>query len=113
MRRPWIGSAVGEFDYACAEIAAEKPLHEVPGIAYRENGRFASRRTRPTLEDMDSLPFVVDVYKRDLTIENYFIGYLTAPVRLALHGPRLPLEVHVLPVAADARRTSLSRAQRG
>src|SRR5256886_14778109 len=28
---------------------------------------------------MDALPFVVDVYKRDLTIENYVIGYLLHP----------------------------------
>jgi radical SAM superfamily enzyme YgiQ (UPF0313 family) len=28
---------------------------------------------------MDALPFVVDVYQRDLTIENYFIGYLLHP----------------------------------
>ena len=28
---------------------------------------------------MDSLPHVVDVYKRDLVIENYFIGYLRHP----------------------------------
>ena len=28
---------------------------------------------------MDQLPFVTPVYKRDLTIENYFIGYLKHP----------------------------------
>src|SRR5881397_540763 len=28
---------------------------------------------------MDALPFVVDVYRRDLTIENYVIGYLLHP----------------------------------
>ena len=28
---------------------------------------------------MDALPFVVDVYKRDLTLEHYFIGYLQHP----------------------------------
>jgi radical SAM superfamily enzyme YgiQ (UPF0313 family) len=28
---------------------------------------------------MDDLPSVVDVYKRDLTIENYYIGYLQHP----------------------------------
>ena len=28
---------------------------------------------------MDELPFVTPVYKRDLTIENYFIGYLKHP----------------------------------
>ena len=34
---------------------------------------------RPVLEDMDALPYVVDVYQRDLTIEHYFIGYLLHP----------------------------------
>ncbi len=73
----WV--AVGEFDYACAEIAAGKPLAQVAGIAYRENGRVQFTATRPPIEDMDALPFVVDVYKRDLKIENYFIGYLKHP----------------------------------
>jgi len=31
------------------------------------------------LENMDELPFVTPVYKRDLAIENYFIGYLKHP----------------------------------
>jgi len=31
------------------------------------------------LEDMDRLPFVSEVYKRDLRIEDYFIGYLKHP----------------------------------
>src|SRR6202040_2670493 len=73
----WVG--VGEFDYACAELAAGKPLNEVRGIAYRENGQVRFTAPRPTIEDMDALPNVVDVYKRDLTIENYFIGYLQHP----------------------------------
>jgi radical SAM superfamily enzyme YgiQ (UPF0313 family) len=34
---------------------------------------------RPVLEDMDQLPFVTPVYKRDLKIESYFIGYLKHP----------------------------------
>ena len=34
---------------------------------------------RPILENMDDLPFVTPVYKRDLTIENYFGGYLKHP----------------------------------
>jgi hopanoid biosynthesis associated radical SAM protein HpnJ len=73
----WV--AVGEFDFACQEIAGGKPLSQVAGIAYRENGRVQFTLPRPTLEDMDSLPFVVDVYKRDLTIEHYYIGYLKHP----------------------------------
>ncbi|MDQ6767427.1 MAG: hopanoid biosynthesis associated radical SAM protein HpnJ [Candidatus Eremiobacteraeota bacterium] len=71
--------AVGEFDYACLDIASHKPLSEVSGIVYRDNGRIEFTPKRPTLEDMNSLPTVIDVYKRDLTIENYFIGYLKHP----------------------------------
>lgn len=34
---------------------------------------------RPVLEDMDRLPYVLDVYQRDLRVEDYFIGYLKHP----------------------------------
>ncbi len=73
----WVG--VGEFDYACAEIAGGRPLAEVRGIAYRSGDRVRFTPPRPPIEDMDALPFVVDVYRRDLTVENYFIGYLLHP----------------------------------
>src|SRR5712692_5669848 len=73
----WV--AVGEFDYICADVAARKPLKDVGGLAYRDNGRVSFTPPRPTIENMNDLPFVVDVYKRDLTIENYFIGYLKHP----------------------------------
>jgi hopanoid biosynthesis associated radical SAM protein HpnJ len=73
----WV--AVGEFDHACAEIAAGRSLSEVCGIAYRQHDRIRFTPPRPPIEDMDSLPFVVDVYRRDLTIEHYFIGYLLHP----------------------------------
>jgi hopanoid biosynthesis associated radical SAM protein HpnJ len=73
----WV--AVGEFDYTCLDVASRKPLHEVPGIAYRENGRVELTPPRPKIENMDALPSVIEVYKRDLTIKNYFIGYLQHP----------------------------------
>src|ERR1700730_5312712 len=73
----WV--AVGEFDYICADVAGRKPLKDIGGIAYRDNERVSFTPPRPTIENMDDLPFVVDVYKRDLTIENYFIGYLQHP----------------------------------
>jgi len=69
----------GEFDHAVTEIAAGKPLSGVDGIAYRENGSFQFTPNRPPLQDLDSLPFVSDVYARDLRIEDYFIGYLLHP----------------------------------
>ncbi len=73
----WV--AVGEFDYTCLDVASGKPLHDVLGIAYRDEDRIEFTAPRPAIEDMDALPSVIDVYKRDLTIENYFIGYLQHP----------------------------------
>jgi hopanoid biosynthesis associated radical SAM protein HpnJ len=71
--------AGNEFDFTIKEIAEGRPLDEVDGISYREDGGIVHNAPRAILEDMDSLPHVVDVYKRDLVIEDYFIGYLNHP----------------------------------
>src|SRR5262247_3871711 len=71
--------AGSEFDFTIQEIARGWPLSKVAGLSYRTNGHFERTPERPTLENMDALPFVVDVYQRDLVIEQYFIGYLLHP----------------------------------
>lgn len=72
--------ARNEFDYTIKEIAEGKPLSEVDGITWRnEKGEIITNKDRAMIEDMDSLPFVTEVYKRDLHIEDYFIGYLKHP----------------------------------
>ncbi len=71
--------ARNEFDYTIHEVAEGRPLAEVDGISYRVNGKVVHNRERATIEDMDRLPWVVDVYQRDLVIEDYFIGYLEHP----------------------------------
>ncbi len=70
-----------EFDFTLAEVAEGRPLAEIDGISYwdRERGVVVHRPERSLIANMDSLPFVVNVYKRDLTIENYYIGYLRHP----------------------------------
>src|SRR5688572_9631412 len=72
--------AGNEFDFTIQEIAQGRALASVAGLRYR-NGDGGTHRTpeRAILEDMDSLPFVTDVYKRDLVVEQYFIGYLQHP----------------------------------
>jgi len=69
-----------EFDHTCKEVAQGLPLENIKGLAYRDaDGRIVRNAPRPMIEDMDELPFVAPVYKRDLTIANYFIGYLKHP----------------------------------
>ncbi len=69
----------GEFDHSVAEIAAGVPVHKVDGIVYRSNGRLFRTPDRPLNVRLDELPFVTPIYARDLTIENYYNGYLLHP----------------------------------
>ena len=72
--------ARNEFDFTIKEIAEGRDWDAVDGISYRDNaGVIVHNKDRAMLEDMDQLPFVTEVYKRDLRIEDYFIGYLLHP----------------------------------
>ena len=69
-----------EFDYTCKEVAAGNPLQDILGLSYKlPDGTIVHNEPRPMIENMDELPFVAPVYKRDLRVENYFIGYLKHP----------------------------------
>jgi len=69
-----------EFDYTVKEVAEGQALSRVLGLSYRDDsGKIIHNAPRPMIENMDELPFVSPVYKRDLTIDNYFIGYLKHP----------------------------------
>jgi hopanoid biosynthesis associated radical SAM protein HpnJ len=72
--------ARNEFDFTIKEIAEGRDLKDVDGITWRDaNGGIVTNRDRQLIHDMDTLPFVTDVYARDLRIEDYFIGYLMHP----------------------------------
>jgi hopanoid biosynthesis associated radical SAM protein HpnJ len=74
----WVGRK--EFDFTCKEVAEGRPLESIAGLSYRDSeGKIKHNPEREMIEDMDSLPWVADVYKRDLAIERYFIGYLLHP----------------------------------
>jgi len=72
--------ARNEFDFTVKDVADEIPLKDIKGISYRTNRDvIVHNDDRPMIENMDALPFVTKVYKRDLRIEDYFIGYLKHP----------------------------------
>jgi hopanoid biosynthesis associated radical SAM protein HpnJ len=69
-----------EFDFTIRDVAQGRPLGEIDGLTFRDAaGAVVHTPDRAVLEDMDQLPFVSEVYKRDLRIEDYFIGYLKHP----------------------------------
>ena len=74
----WVGRK--EFDYTCKEVAEGRDLATITGLSYRDqDGKIRHNPEREMITNMDTLPWVADVYRRDLEIEKYFIGYLLHP----------------------------------
>jgi hopanoid biosynthesis associated radical SAM protein HpnJ len=72
--------ARNEFDFTIKELADDRPWSGISGLSYRNaEGVIVHNDERASLENMDNLPFVTPVYKRDLDINSYFIGYLKHP----------------------------------
>jgi len=68
-----------EFDHSVVEFANGKPLHEIPGISFLQDGAIVHTPDRPTITDLDSLPHVTDVYRRDLDVRRYNVPFLLYP----------------------------------
>ncbi len=74
----WVGRK--EFDYTCKEVAEGRDFGSINGLSYKDkDGKIKHNPEREMIANMDELPWVADVYKRDLQIEKYFIGYLQHP----------------------------------
>ena len=72
--------AGNEFDFTIRDVAEGRALADVPGLSWRDDaGRIVHNPPRAALANMDDLPFVTPIYKRDLDIDRYFIGYLKHP----------------------------------
>jgi hopanoid biosynthesis associated radical SAM protein HpnJ len=68
-----------EFDYSVVEFAQGKPLEEILGISYLKDGQIVHNPDRPQMQDLDAMPHVTDVYKRDLDVTRYNVPFLLNP----------------------------------
>lgn len=72
-----------EYDYTLPEVAealeGKRALSDVLGISYVENGELKENPDRPYIQNLDELPFVAEVYKKYLDIENYFYAHVSFP----------------------------------
>ncbi len=81
-----------EYDYTLNDVAEGRPLETIHGISYRREGRIAHNPERELIHDMDDLPSVLDVYKRDLQVEKYYNGYLQHPYLSLYTGRGCPAQ---------------------
>ena len=87
----WVGGK--EFDFTCKEVCEDRPLKDIQGLSFRNGSETIHHNTpRPLIENMDSLPWVADVYKRDLQVERYAIGYLQHPYLSLYTGRGCPAQ---------------------
>ncbi|PXA85145.1 hopanoid biosynthesis associated radical SAM protein HpnJ [Nostoc sp. 3335mG] len=69
-----------EYDFTCVELASGKPLAEIDGITWRApDGTIVRNKDRAQIENMDVLPMVSPIYRRDLDLTKYFGGYQRHP----------------------------------
>ena len=69
-----------EFDYQIANYAKGTPLSELPGVSYPQGRRHrAQSGRRASIENLDELPWVTKVYKRDLDFKRYNVPFLLNP----------------------------------
>ncbi len=69
----------GEFDYSTKELCEGREWERVDGISFIRDGKTVHTPDRPPIEDLDALPFVAPVYKRDLPIKEYVIPHFLNP----------------------------------
>lgn len=98
-----IGSAVdgiarGEYDFTILELAqcldGGGGYDSILGLSYRESqsGEISHNSNRPYIKDLDSLPFVSEVYQRHLRIENYFYSITQFPEVTVVTGRGCPYQ---------------------
>ena len=65
---------IGEFDYTILELAERKTENTIDGLVWKSNGKIVHNPPRKPLtpEQINEFPFVTDVYRRHLNIQNYF-----------------------------------------
>src|SRR6195256_2285690 len=68
-----------EFDFAVVDYAKGKPLEDIAGISFLKDGKVVHTPDAPQIQDLDALPHVTDVYKRDLDVTRYNVPFLLNP----------------------------------
>jgi hopanoid biosynthesis associated radical SAM protein HpnJ len=69
----------GEFDYSTKELCEGRAWNTVDGLSFMQDDKVVHTPDRPMIEDLDALPFVAPIYKRDLPISEYVIPHFKSP----------------------------------
>lgn len=87
-----------EYEHTILELALlirdnkadEMGLRNVDGLSFRGEGTIVHNKDRAFFEDLDSLPFVSDVYRRHLDHRDYFYAHSRYPIVTLITGRGCP-----------------------
>jgi hopanoid biosynthesis associated radical SAM protein HpnJ len=68
-----------EFDTPIVKFATGTPLEELPNVSFRKNGQVVHNNEGGYIENLDEMPWVTKVYKRDLDFRRYNVPFLKHP----------------------------------
>src|SRR3954464_6444660 len=68
-----------EFDHQIVKYANGTPLEELPGVSFRKDGQHVHNPEGGFIENLDELPWVTKIYKRDLDFRRYNVPFLLNP----------------------------------
>jgi anaerobic magnesium-protoporphyrin IX monomethyl ester cyclase len=78
--------AIREYELTVAELAdaldggSVADFEKIQGMLFRLNGEIVNTGQRPTLDNLDELPFVTETYLRFLDTKKYFYGHSLWPL---------------------------------
>ena len=97
---PWVDSiARKEYDETLLDVAhlilqTPRPdinsIKKIKGLSFRLNGKIFHSPERPFITDLDQFPFVSEVYKKFLKVENYFYSITQYPEITIVTGRGCP-----------------------
>ena len=88
--------SIARHEYDATSVDLAKALEEgrdlstVDGISYKKEGQHIHNQDRAYLENLDDIPFVSEVYKKHLNINNYFFSAATLPMVMIMTGRGCP-----------------------
>lgn len=91
--------AFGEYDATLVDLAnklqngetSDPSMESIKGIAFRsKDGKIVKNEVRPYIEELDEIPFVSSVYKKNLDITPYFYGHSRHPIVVIVTGRGCP-----------------------
>lgn len=79
--------AIGEFEETILEVSQNKPWPKIKGLVFKKDKKIIENPRRPLMMNLDKMPFLSPIYKRDLPLKAYHLPFALFPY-IAIYAGR-------------------------